>query len=319
MGGSHCVRTSAFEVEMSNNPDPNAFSSMLAALMRQPAPPQTNITLPNTIPGVPSAESSSINALVRALSGLEKPTIRPPRRGLAATRAVRLQDDLHIEIRKIFRERWTARDGQKVPDPEDLALGNDAVKLDATVLYADMSGSTTLVDNYRPEFAAEIYKAYLASAARIIKNEHGQITAYDGDRIMALFTGGFKNTSAATAALKINWVVYNLINPSLTAQYGNDSYQMRHTIGIDTSEIFAARIGARNDNDIVWVGRAANYAAKLTEINDEFSIYITADVFRKLNECAKIGTNPPNLMWDERSWTDMGGMQIYCSDWTWEL
>jgi class 3 adenylate cyclase len=93
--------------------------------------------------------------------------------------------DLESEVKAIFESKWTKRDGQVVPDPEDLQLGNDAVKLQATVLYADMADSTDLVDGHEPHFAAEIYKAYLRCAARIIKHEQGTITAYDGDRLMA--------------------------------------------------------------------------------------------------------------------------------------
>jgi class 3 adenylate cyclase len=84
---------------------------------------------------------------------------------------VALKDDLEAEIKKIFREQWTTRDGNVVPESGDLKLGNDAVKLDGTVLYADLSGSTKMVDNYKPTFAAEIYKAYLHCAAKLVKNE----------------------------------------------------------------------------------------------------------------------------------------------------
>ena len=69
-----------------------------------------------------------------------------------------LKEELEEAVGKIFRESWSSRDGQVVPDPEDLELGNDAVKLEGTVLYADMSDSTKLVDENSPEFAAEVYK-----------------------------------------------------------------------------------------------------------------------------------------------------------------
>lgn len=96
-----------------------------------------------------------------------------------------LKDDLESEVATIFRERWSTRDGTVVPDDASLKLGNDAVKLEATILYADLADSTKLVDGYKPFFAAEIYKSFLHCAAKIIEAESGTITAYDGDRIMA--------------------------------------------------------------------------------------------------------------------------------------
>ena len=52
------------------------------------------------------------------------------------------------------------------------------------VNVSDLSGSTNLVDTQTPHFAGEIYKTYLMCAAKIIKEQGGTITAYDGDRIM---------------------------------------------------------------------------------------------------------------------------------------
>ena len=49
-----------------------------------------------------------------------------------------LGDDLNAEVRKILQEQWTQREGRVVPDSDDLKLGNDAVTLDGTVLYADL-------------------------------------------------------------------------------------------------------------------------------------------------------------------------------------
>lgn len=59
-----------------------------------------------------------------------------------------LKDDLLTEVKKIFRGSWSERKGQVVPEPQNLLLGNDGVSLDATVLYADMNGSTKLVDSF---------------------------------------------------------------------------------------------------------------------------------------------------------------------------
>ena len=155
-----------------------------------------------------------------------------------------LGDDLNSEVRKILKERWTTREGRVVPDPEDLGLGNDAVLLDGTVLYADLNGSTKLVETKKPEFAAEVYKCFLTCAARIIRAEGGEITAYDGDRIMAVYLGDSKNSDAARTALRINYSVKKIITPAIKDQYPGTSYAVAHVVGIDTSNLFVARIGS---------------------------------------------------------------------------
>jgi len=132
-------------------------------------------------------------------------------------------------------------------------------------------------------FAAEVYKTYLACATRIIKSEGGSITSYDGDRVMGVFIGRNQSNTAARTALKINYSVMHILQPALKAQYTTTDFVVRHTVGIDTSEISVARTGVRGDNDLVFVGRAANYAAKLTELNTGYPTYITDSVYNYLN------------------------------------
>jgi class 3 adenylate cyclase len=229
------------------------------------------------------------------------------------------KDDLDAEVAKIFRLQWTERDGRIVPVAEHLSLGNEATKLEATVLYADMAESTTLVSTQSAPFAAEVYKAYLTCAARIVRAEGGAITAYDGDRIMAVFLGDSKNSTATRAGLKINGAVQNIVNPALKSQYPTNTYRVRHRVGIDTSALHVSRVGVRNDNDLVWVGRAANYAAKLCAIQENDTVFITEEVFSRLTEDTKTNGNPRQSLWRERQWTQMSNKRIYSSNWTWAI
>jgi len=228
--------------------------------------------------------------------------------------------DLEAEVKRIFRQQWVTSNATVVPEASAIALEkNEAKTIDeGTVLYADLSGSTNMVQNYPPHFAAEVYRAYLYSAAQIIRNEGGGITAYDGDRVMAVFMGEAPNTNAATAALKINHAVKNIVNPAITAQYGTRIvYNVKQVVGVDRSSLWVARTGVRGDNDLVWVGRAANFAAKLTDISNDDASFITGDVYDRLLDSAKYKTGTTTPMWRERQWSQMNNMRIYSSNWAW--
>ena len=229
------------------------------------------------------------------------------------------KDDLDSTVKRIFREQWQTRRGTRVPDPGDLALGqNDAIEFDrATVLYADLSASTALVDAKRWTFAAEIYETFLHCSAEIIKKEGGSITAYDGDRIMAVFIGDSQTTPAAKCGLKINYAVREIVNPALKSQYPNESYVVKQVVGIDTSTIRAARTGVRGDNDIVWVGRSANYAAKLTELDLAERTWVTEDAYNYMLDDVKFGGAPKQNMWKKYTWKAHGDRVIYGSTWYW--
>lgn len=227
-----------------------------------------------------------------------------------------LKNDLEKEVQRILGERWKVREGRKVPAPDELALdANEAVKLDAAVLYADINESTRLVDGQTPLFAAEVYETYLRCAARVIRRRDGVITAYDGDRIMAVYIGDDKETRAVRTALEIHYAVYAIVNPLLKKQYPERTYQLTQVVGVDTGELHVARIGVRNDNDLVWVGRAANYAAKLCAEDADYQTYITADVYKAMADSVKYGGEKRELMWQKRSWHAMSNQTIYSSKW----
>ena len=225
-----------------------------------------------------------------------------------------LGDDLAKTTEEIFKQKWDTQQSGKVPEPGNLRLSNGARQLNGTVLYADLDASTSLVDSYPPGFAAKIYKAYLSCAARIIRDERGDITAYDGDRIMAVYAGDEKDIRSACSALKINYAVTKIINPLIKKYYSQKNYSVKQVVGIDTSELFVASIGIRGSNDLVWVGRAANYAAKLCSLSPDYPSRITEAVYNKLDDSAKYANG--KSMWEASTWN---GMKIYQSTWLWKI
>jgi class 3 adenylate cyclase len=226
---------------------------------------------------------------------------------------VSLGSDIKSEVAAIFRAQWTERDGNVVPEDESIKLTNDGLNVEATVLYADMADSTHLVAGQTKTFAAEIYKTFLHAAAKIIRNEGGTITAYDGDRIMAVYLGNNKNTSAVTSALKIHYAVDSIIAPAIKAQYQQQTYVPQHVVGIDTSKLFVARTGVRGANDLVWVGRAANYAAKLATLPHEHPTWITEEVYNNMHQSVKFTDG--REMWEAMDWNAMNKKRIYRSNW----
>lgn len=230
-----------------------------------------------------------------------------------------LEDELRNRVSDIVRSRWSYVDARVVPETKSIGLGNVGKKLEAAVFYADLDGSTSLVDSYSNEFSAEVYKSFHVCAGRIIRAHGGEVRSFDGDRQMAIFLGAESCTTAVIAALKLNWAVINIIRPALSRQYPNLDYKLKHTVGIDFSSLLVVRGGIRDNNDLVWVGTAANHAAKLNALNADFPTWITSRVFGRLADRAKYGGTPRRLMWEKRSWTAMGGAEIYRSNWHWRL
>ena len=226
-----------------------------------------------------------------------------------------LKDELATDVQAILGYKWPVTLARIVPEPGDIALGDAAKLLEgAVVFYADLDGSTTMVDTKKWWFSAEVYKSFLFCAAKLIRAANGVITAYDGDRIMAIFIGDDRCDRAVRTALRLHWATRTLITPALQKRYPDDNFSLRHNVGIDMSDLHAVRTGVRGGNDLVWVGRAANYAAKLTALSADFPTRLTKRVYESLSAGLRVAADGRSI-WESRQWTDMNNHPIYRSNW----
>ena len=213
------------------------------------------------------------------------------------------ENEIKNEILNIENSKWNIQDSENVPKTENLSMTGSVVRFEGTVLYADMKRSSSLVDELSNVVAGKIYQAYHRSVAKLIHSSGGQIAAYDGDRIMGIFVGRDKNTTAVNCGLNINYVVTKILRPMLEDSFRsiqNSGIKISHCVGIDTSQILAVKAGVRDANDIIWVGRAPNLAANLSEIRiDNFYTFISKSVFERVNVKAKFGGKNNQMIWTE--------------------
>ncbi|MFJ2900599.1 adenylate/guanylate cyclase domain-containing protein [Streptomyces sp. NPDC087218] len=235
-----------------------------------------------------------------------------------------LADDIRSDLDAMVGKPWSIRNGLVVPGTDDVGLyNNDAVKLDAVYLYADLLGSTKLARDFTPQTAGKVIRASLRTASTIIKNYGGEIRSYDGDRVMGIFIGGSKNSNAAKTALKIKYAMKDIVQPALHAKLStlrDAGFLPRMCVGIASGEAFIARAGVRGSSDLVSIGRAPNVAAKLSDIREgaDYSTYITAAVYNSLSKETKFSKDVD--MWQPIS-REVGGekMTIYRSTYWWSM
>mgnify|MGYP000871691719 CR=1 FL=1 len=225
-----------------------------------------------------------------------------------------LFDELSQRVRDLAFTRWGQIPNARVlPDAGDLTFGNTGERIEACILYADIHRSTEMVDSLPDTMAAEYYKAFLYCAGRIIKSRDGSIQAYDGDRVMGVFVGGRKEENAVLAAFRILYAVQEIINPTFKGASLLGYREIRHTVGIDVGPVLVAKAGVRNDKDLVWIGPAANYAAKLNSfegLDISYATRITQGVYEVLPDYLLV--HQEKVVWDG-PYTDVGKRQHYRS------
>jgi len=201
------------------------------------------------------------------------------------------EDFLKDRVNTLFGTTFNDREGRVVPKTADVALKDGAVKIDATFLYTDLASSAKLSSLCPWSTTAKIIRAFLDCSTRLILKHGGAIRSFDGDRVMGVFIGDSKNSNAALCGREIHWAVRKIIDPKARAQFGsikNNNIEIRNCSGIDSGEVRAVRSGIRDNNDLIWIGKAASFSAKLSDVRDTgYHTYISSRVYKKLNKQAK--------------------------------
>ncbi len=230
-------------------------------------------------------------------------------------------DELKLKMESILNEPWDERAGQTIPSTSDVAQKNGAVRIEATFLYADLAGSTDLQKNYKDTFAAKAIRMYLAGAASIIRKKGGVIKSFDGDRVMGVFIGKRKRNDAVLAAFAIEGLVRNVINPMVRERHVKNNTNVwvaNHGVGIDSGEVLITRAGVRNKagqtnhNDLVFVGRAPNVAAKLSALRGASAgpIVVTHAVYNYLDTAQRTRLDGQSGVWSGPSAETVGPYEI---------
>jgi hypothetical protein len=118
----------------------------------------------------------------------------------------------------------------------------------------------------------------------------------------------------------IKYATDEIIRPRAEKKYPilvTNGFKISHAAGVDRSQILAVRAGMRDSNDLVWIGRAAAVAAKLSSVRGtRHRSFITNDVYARLREDVKKGPKGED-MW-ERMPGIHHGQVVYRSTWQWK-
>lgn len=221
-------------------------------------------------------------------------------------------EDLKNKISSYATEKYDIEETTIVPstDYSKLTFGNKGLTCEFTFMFMDIRKSSQLQDLYGFKTAARIYQSFHEINVRVITANSGSVRAFDGDRIMGVFAGDYKNTSAATAALEIQWAVRSILNPTLGTTISCGS-------GIDMGKTLVTKVGkGRNteNQDLVWVGKACNYASHLSnEANN--SIIISTNAYDRLAESKKVYNG--SQVWQPKIISLKNGSKVNCHETTW--
>jgi class 3 adenylate cyclase len=132
-----------------------------------------------------------------------------------------------------------------------------------TILFADVTGSTSLGERLDPERLQEVLATYFAAVREEIEAEGGTVEKFIGDAVMAAFGVPVAHEDdtarALRAALRIRRRL-DLVNGDLTTRYG---VALEIRTGVNTGEVLAA--ASPQPGEPMVTGDAVNVAARLEQ------------------------------------------------------
>ena len=136
-------------------------------------------------------------------------------------------------------------------------------ELDATILFSDIRGYSTLAEHLAPAQVAELVGGHLAAMAEVIIGHGGMVDQFVGDAVMAVFGAPEPTDDHAERA-----VVCALAMQARQAELNEDvETDGRPTvamgIGINTGRVMAGTVGGGGRLEYTVVGDAVNIAARL--------------------------------------------------------
>lgn len=186
------------------------------------------------------------------------------------------KDDVNIEVSTILDASFSidVTETNFVPHFDDQAITfpnlDDKTQgtklLETCVLYIDMRRSTQLSLKHRRTTVAKLYSSFVRAATRCATYYGGEVRGIIGDRVMVIFETDKCFTKSVDTAILMNSVCKRVLNKHF--KHGEVTFG----IGIDFGRMLATKTGIRRHGsaqqsyrNLVWLGRPANIASKLTD------------------------------------------------------
>ncbi|MGP0630730.1 CHASE2 domain-containing protein [Nitrospina sp. 32_T5] len=154
---------------------------------------------------------------------------------------------------------------QLLENPDLLRLGGE--EREATVLFSDLEGFTTVSETMPPPNLASLLNEYLTEMTRIVIENGGIIDKYLGDGIMAEFGIPLASPNHADQAVRAGLAMQVALR-TLNAEWEKQGrVQVNCRIGIHTGMLVAGNLGSDQVFDYTVIGDSVNLASRLEGVN----------------------------------------------------
>jgi adenylate cyclase len=158
------------------------------------------------------------------------------------------------------------------------------ISIDATVLFADLRGYTSLSQSLPADVISGLLDAFYDECANAIWEQDGLLNKTIGDAIMAVFNFPIRrddHTSQAVLAARAIQDRWRVRRPAVVEALGLDAVDLGIGIGVHCGELSFGEFG-RSHRDLTAIGTVVNMAARVQSVAAGGEILMTQAV------CARV-------------------------------
>ena len=155
---------------------------------------------------------------------------------------------------------------QVLASADGLRLGG--VQRDATVLFSDVRGFTTLAETLTPPQVIDVLNHYLSEMSDAILNHGGTLVSYMGDGIFAVFGAPLELPDHADRAVAAAREMLDVRLPRFNAwlREGGMSDGVRMGIGLNSGHVMSGHVGSERRVEYAAVGDTTNTASRIESL-----------------------------------------------------
>lgn len=158
-----------------------------------------------------------------------------------------------------------------VDNPAMLALGG--ARRDATLLFSDIRGFTTVSESMSPEDLVRFLNTYLTPMTKAVLVERGFVDKYIGDAIMAVFGAPAPSTDHATRALSAALGMHQALLALRTTLGASLQQDLDCGVGLNSGAVVAGNMGSAERFDYTVIGDAVNLASRLEGLTKRYGVF----------------------------------------------
>jgi adenylate cyclase len=155
------------------------------------------------------------------------------------------------------------------------------VTIDATVLFADLRGYTSLSRSLSADAMSQLLDAFYDECASAIWEFDGLLNKTLGDAVMAVFNFPIRHADHARQAMLVARQIqrrWKIRHEELVAASGLIGGELGVGIGIDTGKLSFGEFG-RSHRDLTAIGTVVNTASRAQSVAEPGQILVTRAVY----------------------------------------